>query len=81
MNKSILKVAATVFALSFCASANAAESLPGRAVEAIRVAIASQGNAALLEVRREMKEKFAEQVKPFLPQPATATAAAKPARR
>lgn len=75
MNKSFrLSIAAALTALSFCASVNAEESLPERAVEALGTVIASQGNAALLEIRRELKDTLLQQLKPFLPPPAAAPA-------
>ena len=73
MNKTFkLSFAAALAALCFSTGANAGESLPERAVEALGAVIASQGNAALLEIRQELKDTLLEQLKPLLPRPAIA---------
>ena len=69
MNRIAAVIAATALVLSAPAStqAVAADSLPTRAVSALGVAIAVQGDAALLQIRREIRESAIEAVKPFMP--------------
>lgn len=64
----------TLLALSLAASApaHAEESVAIRAASAVGAVIAAQGNAALVEIRREVKDALASQLKPFLPQAAPA---------
>ena len=71
MTKSLaLKIAAAVTALSVCGSVSAEDTLPTRVVEALGVAIAIQGDAALVEIRHELKDALMEQIKPYLPRDA-----------
>jgi hypothetical protein len=60
-------LAAVLVLGSFASTADAADSLPARAVSALGVAIAVQGDAALLQIRREIRETAIDAVKPFLP--------------
>jgi hypothetical protein len=49
--------------------AAAQDNLPARALNAVSVAIASQGDAALEQIRTELKETLLEQIAPYLPKP------------
>jgi hypothetical protein len=60
-------LAAVLVLGSFAGTAEAADSLPARAINALGVAIAVQGDAALLQIRREIRETAIDAVKPFLP--------------
>ena len=83
MTKLKTQIAATLAALSFAAvagPASAAESLPARAATALGYVIAAQGDAALEQIRAEIKDNL-QKLTPYLPQrsdaaapPATATA-------
>jgi hypothetical protein len=66
--------AAALLALSFaaCAPAQAEESVAARAASAVGTMIAAQGNAALMEIRRDVKDTLGQKLKPLLPQPAPA---------
>jgi hypothetical protein len=61
--------------------AHADDGMAARAVSALGAAIASQGNAALLQIRAELRERLLESLRPQLPAPApeTPTPAAAPA--
>jgi hypothetical protein len=62
-------LAATVLLLgTFSGMASAADSLASRAASALSVVIASQGDAALVQIRRELKESALEAMRPFLPE-------------
>lgn len=62
-------IAAAALALSLpTAITSATESLPSRAMSVLGVAIASQGDAALDQIRRELSETAREAMKPFLPE-------------
>ena len=77
MNKS-MQIAATLIALSLgtaTTAVNAEEGLAIRAAYAVGAMIAAQGNAALVEIRREVKETLIQQLKPYLPNPAPAVPA------
>ena len=79
MNR-IVAITAVALALgAFSKDAPAAESLQARTVNAIGAAIAAQGDAALVQIGRELKESALEAMKPFLPDPAQATDPAKTA--
>lgn len=83
MNKSI-KIAAALVALSLgtaTTAVNADEGFALRAAATVGSVIAAQGNAALAEIRREVKESLVQQLKPFLPQPAPAVPPQAPSRR
>ena len=72
MNKTFkTQIAATVLALGFAAvaaPAAAADSLPTRAANALGFAIAAQGDAALAQIRDEIRQTVIETVTPYLPQ-------------
>lgn len=71
MTKFKTQIAATLAALSFAAAAApaaAAESLPARAATALGYVIAVQGDAALAQIREELKETVVQTVAPYLPQ-------------
>jgi hypothetical protein len=73
-------IAATALVLcAFAGSAPAADPLPKRAVTALGVAIAAQGDAALLQIRREIRQSAIAAMKPFLPDMAKAPEQPKPA--
>jgi hypothetical protein len=59
--------------------AHADEGLAARAVSALGTAIASQGNAALLQIRAELREKLLDSLRPQLPAPAPSAPAEPPA--
>ena len=74
--------AITAFALAlgtFAQDASANESLSTRAVNAIGIVIAAQGDAALVQIGRELKESALDAMKPFLPDPAQAPEHPQPA--
>jgi len=68
MNTSTLAAAALAL-VAFTGTASAEDTLSTRAMNALGVAIASQGDAALLQVRQELQQSALEAMKPFLPQP------------
>lgn len=78
MNRKATLAAAAALSM-FSGVVSATDSLPSRAVGALSVAIASQGNAALLQIRRELKESAREAMKPFLPNDRRAPAQQSPA--
>ena len=82
MNKAFnIRIGAALVALSctaFAGTAGAEESIATRTAVAVGHAIAAQGNAALVEIRRELKDVLLEQIKPLLPQPATEAQPATP---
>ena len=68
-----LKATTTALVLALAMTpAHADDNLATRAMEALGIAIASQGNAALLQIQAELKEKLLESLRPELPSPATA---------
>lgn len=80
MNKNIrIQVGAALLALSFGAAPAAAQDSLPHAAAAVGHAIAAQGNAALIEIRREIGERLLQQIKPILPKPATETSRPVPA--
>lgn len=83
MNKAFnTRIGAALVALSFSAFAGTAaadEGIATRTAVAVGHIIAAQGNAALVEIRRELKDALLEQVKPLLPKPAPEAQPAAPA--
>jgi len=75
------KFNAVAAALALCAFTGTAtaDSLPSRAVNTLGAVIAAQGNAALIEIRKEIAASALAAVKPILPQPKEAEQ--KPARK
>jgi hypothetical protein len=60
-------IAATALVLcAFTGSASAADPQTKRAVTALGMAIAAQGDAALVQIRRELRESALAAMKPFL---------------
>lgn len=74
MNPSFKAAALLAFAFAACAPAQADDGL---ALRIANSAGAAQGNAALAEIRRELKASLLSQLKPLLPQ-AVAVAPAAP---
>lgn len=72
MTKSTFAAAALVLC-SFAGNAAAADALPSRAAATLGQVIATQGNAALLQIRRDLKESALKTIEPFLPQPDDST--------
>lgn len=73
MNNSMKnRIGVALVALSFTAFAApaAADDITTRTAVAVGQAIAAQGNAALAEIRQEIKDALMEQIKPLLPEPA-----------
>ena len=71
MTKSFQIAAALALSLAATSPANADEGLALRLAMSAGSAIAAQGNAALAEIRRELKDTLADHlIKPFLPAPA-----------
>ena len=79
MNRTSALAIATALALCAFAGTASAESLPTRAVTAIGAVIAAQGDAALVQIGREITESALDAVQPFLPEPAQAPEPAQPA--
>jgi hypothetical protein len=77
--KSVILATALVACTAMVPASAATESLPERAVNALGAVIANQGNLALLEIRRELKETLLQQFKPLLPKPSE-TAPTAPAK-
>ena len=70
MNKSTFAAAAlALYAFAGTASATN-DTLQARAINAVGFAIATQGDAALAQIRQELTQSALEAFKPFLPQPA-----------
>ena len=67
MTKSTFAAAALVLC-TFTGTA-AADSLQSRAVVSLSQAIAAQGNLALIQIRREIKQSALKTIEPFLPAP------------
>ena len=83
MNRTATFAAAALALCAFAGPASAAErpnELMTATMQAVGRAIASQGNAALIQIRKELKQSALESIKPYLPAPAPA-ATAKPAKR
>jgi hypothetical protein len=66
MTKSALTAAALALC-TFTGTASAHDTLTARAVNALSIAIAGQGDAALSQIRKELKQSAIEAFKPFLP--------------
>jgi hypothetical protein len=69
------QMSAALIALTFCAvaaPASAEDNLPTRAASALSAVIASQGNAALVQIREELKDNLRERLAPYLPRPEVA---------
>jgi len=49
--------------------AAAQDSMPARAINALGLAIKSQGDAALVQIRQELKETLRDHIQPLLPKP------------
>jgi hypothetical protein len=77
LNAALLALACATIA----APAAASDGLAARAANAVGAAIAAQGDAALAEIKREMKDTLLEKVRPLLPAPAPPAPAPAPARR
>ena len=69
MKRTIATVAAALVLGTLSGSTAAAESIPARAVSALGIVIATQGDAALLKIRDEIADSARQVVKPFLPAP------------
>lgn len=80
MNRTSTLAAAALVLCAFSGTASAADSGPGRAMTALSVVIANQGNAALVQIRRELAESALDAMKPFLPQAEKAPESPQPAR-
>lgn len=66
-----VKIHAGILALGLgavAAPAAAQESLPARAVALLGEAIAAQGNAALVQLRDELKRDLLKHIQPYLPE-------------
>ena len=66
------KSTAAALALCFAAAAtpvSAEDSLPARAITALGLAIAQQGDLALIEIRDDLRRNLLKNLKPLLPQP------------
>ena len=75
MTKSTLAAAALVLC-SFAGNAGtatAADAMPSRAVATLGQVIAVQGNAALQQIRRDLKKSALKTIEPFLPKPDDST--------
>ena len=73
-------LAAAALVLSTFSGLASADSLSNRAAGTLGSVIASQGNAALVQIKRELKESALQAMKPFLPALAPAPSPAPPAR-
>jgi hypothetical protein len=77
------KATLAVVALALCSitgSTSANDSLSSRAIGALGMAIASQGDAALNQIRRELEQSALAAMKPFLPKPEQAPEHTQPAK-
>jgi hypothetical protein len=72
MSKSVKAAALLALTFAACSPAHAEESMVARAASAVGMVIAAQGNAALVQIRHDVKDSLAEKLKPFLPQAAPA---------
>jgi len=66
MTKSAIAAAAVLVLCSFTGSASA-DSLQSRVVLTLSQAIAAQGNAALVQIRHDLKASALKTIEPFLP--------------
>lgn len=73
MNQTLkTRIGATLTALCLAGAslpAAAQENLPARAINALGLAIKSQGDAALVTIREELKDTLLDHIKPYLPKP------------
>ena len=69
MNRKSAIAALALVLCSLTSSAPAADSLSSRAMIAVGAVIARQGDAALVQIRRELAESAREAMKPFLVAP------------
>lgn len=69
MNRTTRSIFTALFAVALLGTApvHAEESLVSRVATGVGHAIAAQGNAALAQIREEVKDKLADSIKPFLP--------------
>ncbi len=68
MKHAVPIILATLASVAFAPPGIAAEdSLPMRAASRVGVFIASQGNAALMEIRDELKKDLLKRLEPYLP--------------
>ena len=67
MNKFVF--AAVALTLSTVSGSAGADTLSTRAVSALGMVIATQGNAALIQIRRDLKESALKTIESFLPKP------------
>jgi parvulin-like peptidyl-prolyl isomerase len=73
-------LAAAALVLSTFSGLASADSLSTRAAGTLGAVIASQGNAALVQIKRELRESARQAMKPFLPDVAPAPEPAPPAQ-
>jgi hypothetical protein len=73
-------LATAALVLSAFSGLASADSLSTRAAGTLSSVIASQGNAALVQIKRELKQSALQAMKPFLPDFAPATPPAPPAK-
>ena len=66
MTKSAIAAAAILVLCSFTGTASA-DSLQSRVMLTLGQAIAAQGNAALVQIRRDLKDSALKTIEPFLP--------------
>jgi hypothetical protein len=78
MNRNCSLAAVAMVLCTLTGAATATDSLSSRAVSALGSVIASQGDAALVQIRREIAESAREVMKPFLPAPQKAPEQAQP---
>jgi hypothetical protein len=70
MTKSALAAAATALVLcGFPGSVASADTLPSRVAASLGQVIAAQGNAALMQIRNDLKKSALKTIEPFLPKP------------
>ena len=77
MNRNRTLAAAALALCAFTGPASAVErptELMTATMVAVGHAIASQGNAALIQIRKELKQSALESIKPYLPAPTPAKA-------
>jgi hypothetical protein len=70
------RIGAVVMALCLAGAslpAAAQDNLPVRAINALGMAIAAQGDAALITIRQELKEALVDHIEPYLPEPDAST--------
>ena len=75
MNKTFKTQIGAVLALCLAGAslpAAAQDNLPARAINALGLAIKSQGDAALVQIREELKDTLLDRIQPLLPKPEAA---------